>query len=105
MGAVGIFLLMLLTGSIKGLDGQLRIPASVCILVLILAGIVYLTLALYLKCPSCSKRFLFHRSKTKHANARTKWGMDYWGYVVIDVLSHRRFVCMYCGNEYFVNKG
>jgi hypothetical protein len=104
-GAVGIILICILVANISSSEEGLRIPALVCILVLILAGIVYLPLSLSLKCPSCARRFLYQNDETKHANARTKWKMDYWAYVVIDVLFRRSFVCMYCGSESFVYNG
>jgi len=92
-------------GYITQNDDQLRALAFCSIVVLIFSALVYLTLAIYLKCPSCARRFLYQSDETKHANARTKWKMDYWAYVVIDVLFRRSFVCMYCGSEQLVNKG
>jgi hypothetical protein len=100
---------MILAGSIArsigGSDEGLRVPALVDLFILVLAGIVSIPLALSLKCPCCARRFLYQSYETKHANARTKWKMDYWAYVVIDVLCRRTFVCMYCGSESFVNNG
>ena len=95
----------LVAGYITHNDDQLRALAFCSIVVLIFSALVYLTLAIYLKCPSCARRFLYQSDETKHANARTKWKMDYWAYVVIDILCRRTFVCMYCGSECFVYNG
>ena len=94
--ALGASLLLILVGSIGGID-YLGQPALMCLVILILAGFSYIPLALSLKCPACYRRFLFQNDELKHENARTKWRLDYWAFVVIDVLLHNSFVCMYCG--------
>jgi hypothetical protein len=94
----------LVAGYITHNDDQLRALAFCSIVVLILSALVYLALAVYLKCPSCSRRFLIQTYEPRSDKARTKWKMDYWAYVVIDVLFRRTFVCMYCGRESLVNK-
>jgi hypothetical protein len=73
-------------------------PALVCLWALIIVGAGALPLMLYLKCPSCSKRLM-----ESYYGAHTKWKIDYWAYVVIDVLRRRTFKCMYCGTECFIN--
>jgi len=93
---------MILAASIAKLDEQLRAPALITGLVFILAGVVYLLLAIYLKCPACSRRFLIQTYAPKSDKARTKWKMDYGAFVVIDALSSRSFVCMYCGTKYLL---
>jgi hypothetical protein len=101
--SVGIFLVMLLVASIVKLDEQTRAPALVTMFVLILAGVVGLLLALYLKCPACSRRILIQTYDAKSDKARTKWKLDYWAFVVIDVLLRGSFVCMYCGTKSFLS--
>lgn len=94
----------LIAGYITHNDEELRTLALCSIVLLILAGLVYLALAIYLKCSLCSRRFLIQTYEPKSDKARTKWKMDYWAFVVIDVLFRRSFVCMYCGAKYQVNK-
>ena len=89
----------LIAGYITHNDEQLRILAFCSIVVLILSALVYLALAIYLKCPLCSRRFLIQTYETKSDKARTKWKIDYWAFVVIDVLLRRSFVCMYWGQN------
>ena len=95
---------ILVAGYITHNDDQLRALAFCSIVVLILSALVYLALAIYLKCPLCYRRFLIQTYDAKSDKARTKWKMDYWAFVVIDVLLKRSFVCMYCGTKYLVNK-
>jgi hypothetical protein len=94
----------LIAGYITHNDEQLRILAFCSIVVLILSALVYLALAIYLKYPLCSRRFLIQTYETKSDKAWTKWKIDYWAFVVINVLLRRSFVCMYCGTKYLVNK-
>lgn len=101
--ATGVFIGMVLVGSLGIPDEQLRKPGLICLFVLLLAGVVSLLLALYLECPVCSRRFLIQTYDPKSENARTKWGLDYWAFVVLDVLLRNSFVCMYCGNTSFLN--
>lgn len=91
---------ILVAGYITRNDEELRALAFCSIVVLILAALVYLALAIYLKCPVCSHRFLFQTYAPKSEKARTKWGIDYWAFVVVDVLLRRNFVCMYCGTNF-----
>lgn len=93
----------LVAGYITQNDDQLRTLAFCSIVVLIFAALVYLALAIYLKCPACSRRFLIQTYEPKSDKARTKWNMDYWTFVVIDTLFRRSFVCMYCGTKCFLS--
>lgn len=104
LDCIVIVLGILIAGYITHNDEELRTLAFCSIVVLILAGLVYLALAIYLKCPLCSRRFLIQTYEPKSGKARTKWKMDYWAFVVIDFLFRRSFVCMYCGTKYQVNK-
>ena len=94
----------LVAGYITQNDDQLRSLAFCSIVVLILAALVYLAFAIYLKCPVCARRFLIETYEPKSPKARTKWKMDYWAFVVIDVLLRRSFICMYCGEKFILNK-
>src|SRR5713101_4679323 len=90
----------LIAGYITHNDEELRILAFCSIVLLIFAGLVYLALAIHLKCSLCSRRFLIRTYEPKSEKARTKWKMDYWALVVVDVLHSGTFVCMYCGTKF-----
>lgn len=96
--ALGLALLLGLIGSIGGID-YLGQPALVCLFILILSVLSYIPIAFSLRCPTCSRRFLLQSDELKHGNARTKWRLDYWAFVVVDVLLRNSFVCMYCGGK------
>jgi hypothetical protein len=96
--ALGLSLLLILVGSIGEID-YLGKAALVCLAILILAALSYIPLAFSLKCPTCTRRFLIQCDELKHENARTKWRLDYWAFVVVDVLLRESFVCMYCGGK------
>ena len=94
--ALGLFVPLILLGSLGSIEA-LGMPALACLAILVSAALVYIPFAFSLKCPSCSRRFLIQSDELKHENARTRWRLDYWAFVVIDVLLRDSFVCMYCG--------
>lgn len=96
--ALGLSLLLILVGSIGEID-SLGKPALVGLGILIMAALCYIPLAFSLRCPTCSRRFLIQSDELKHENAQTKWRLDHWAFVVIDVLLRDSFVCMYCGTK------
>lgn len=63
----------------------------------------YLYLAYVLRCSSCGARFFINTGRAKHPAARkAKYG-DYWGTLVLDILRHGHFVCVYCGTFFHVH--
>ena len=101
--ALALSLLFTLVGSIGHLE-ELGKPAIVSLFVLIFAVLIYIPLAISLKCLVCRRRFLIQTDEVKHENARTKWRLDVWALVVIDVLLRGTFVCMYCGTKNFISQ-
>jgi hypothetical protein len=96
--ALGLFIPLILVGSLSDIEAFGK-PALACLFILIFAALLYIPISFFLKCPSCSRRFLMQSNELKHDNARTKWRLDYWAFVVVDVLLHNSFVCMYCGGK------
>src|SRR5206468_2789681 len=63
----------------------------------------YLALAATLRCPACRRRFLIESRGPKHpAPRRAPFG--YWGTTVWDMLTRRRWTCMYCGTTCSVRR-
>ena len=94
--ALGLFIPLILLGSLGGIEA-LGKPALASLAILVSAALVYIPFAFSLKCPACSRRFLIQSDELKHEDARTKWRLNYWAFVVVDVLLRDSFVCMYCG--------
>jgi hypothetical protein len=57
----------------------------------------YIGLAFTLRCPGCTRRFLVESRGGKHPAARKAQHLGHWGTVVLDIIRHRQFTCMYCG--------
>jgi hypothetical protein len=62
---------------------------------------VELAIAWTLDCPACDGWVLLQTGGPFHPAARASWGGvgGYYAPIVIDVLRHRRFTCMYCGHD------
>jgi len=65
--------------------------------------VLYVVIALPLKCIQCGRRFLFETLGAKAPQARRRGRLDYWATAVIDVMLRRRVTCMYCGTEHRVS--
>ncbi len=67
---------------------------------LVIIAPIYVLLALQLRCPSCSRRFLIEDLKPKHPAAHKLPWLDHWATTAIDVVRWKKFTCMYCGQEF-----
>jgi DNA-directed RNA polymerase subunit RPC12/RpoP len=57
----------------------------------------YIGLAFTLRCPACRRRFLVESRGSKHPEARKAQPFSHYSTMVLDIIGHRRFTCMYCG--------
>lgn len=62
----------------------------------------YMGLAFSLRCPACRRRFLVESRGATHPEARKAQPLSRWGTMVLDIIRHRQFTCMYCGILYRV---
>ena len=58
--------------------------------------VMYIALALTLRCPACRQRFLIERRGPKHSAAH-KPPFGHWGTTVWHVVTLHQFTCMHCG--------
>lgn len=58
--------------------------------------VMYMGLAVTLRCPACRRRFLIEWPGPKHSAAR-KPPFGHWGTTVRDVVTLHQFTCMHCG--------
>jgi small-conductance mechanosensitive channel len=66
--------------------------------------VLYLALAIPLKCPKCKERITIQwTSEPKHTER--VWGMDGWASVIVRVATTGRFRCMYCGQRFILSRG
>jgi len=66
--------------------------------------ILYLALAITLKCPKCQERLTIQwTSEPRHTERM--WGMDGWASVIVRVATTGKFRCMYCGQRFTLYRG
>jgi DNA-directed RNA polymerase subunit RPC12/RpoP len=62
--------------------------------------VVYVLVALPIRCTTCSRRLLVETLGPKATGAHKRGKLDYWATSVVDVLLSRLLTCMYCGAKY-----
>ena len=60
-------------------------------------AILYFVLAFFFRCPACGRLVLVQTFRPLHPAARKISGLAGWSAIVLDVLKHAQFTCMYCG--------
>jgi len=73
---------------------------ALVIVSLVATAIIYVPLALKIRCPHCTRRFLIEDFSGKNVNPGKYLGLACWANTVADVLRKSRFSCMYCGRRY-----
>ena len=62
--------------------------------------VVFIVLRTHFDCPHCGESVLVDIGENKSQAATKRTGVNYWGSVIIDILSSQQFTCMYCGTRY-----
>jgi len=95
--AISVLILGLVATPIALLEGSSwDVIYSASLETSVILVVMYMALAVTLRCPACRRRFLIEWPGPEHSAAR-KPPFRYWGTTVWDVVTLHQFTCMHCG--------
>jgi hypothetical protein len=71
--------------------------------VFLVSQLIAIVVAFRFRCPACDRRLLVQGSSTLHPSAKALLpGLASWIAVAVDIVRHRDFTCMHCGERCIV---